>query len=381
MEDAWTQVPSAVPTPLILGPAGGRAVDDDLWRIVSEPRGAQQSLASSFDSAFDSSAFDSVDANLEALVSFTALAAPISDEPSRPSWRPRSSSRPALPFEVTTPSNRGTLRRWTTPGIWTPGVSTRTTWRGIRTILEDAARMRRQRLLRRAMENMGTLGRARRTPRRRRPRDPGRPRATPPPGPAAAARATPPPSADEGRLAAQIEQRHAALQNGPATTSPCWACAPRRTREQVKAAFLALAKVFHPDRLPPSLLGLAPKMTSVFEAIREAYEILYDDASAAYLASAKKPQAQGAAATPGTSPTRPRLRWASTRDLFKMARSSSQAGLRRRGEDLRPRLRSWTPSRSTSRPRPGPLYMDPARKAEVPGQADDGGRRQGRPHV
>ena len=49
-------------------------------------------------------------------------------------------------------------------------------------------------------------------------------------------------------------------------------------RDAVKAAFLAQAKLFHPDRLPAGLRHLSAKMAAVFDAIREAYEWLYDDA-------------------------------------------------------------------------------------------------------
>lgn len=38
-----------------------------------------------------------------------------------------------------------------------------------------------------------------------------------------------------------------------------------------------LVKVFHPDRLPPSLQDLVPKATAVFDSLREAQDYLQDD--------------------------------------------------------------------------------------------------------
>src|SRR5262249_7639185 len=88
---------------------------------------------------------------------------------------------------------------------------------------------------------------------------------------------TPKPTNDDLQLKAQVEKRWDELQKrrelyailgGPLGGG----------KDQVKAGFLALAKIFHPDGLPPSLPELAPKMQTVFESIREAYETLYDDA-------------------------------------------------------------------------------------------------------
>jgi curved DNA-binding protein CbpA len=107
---------------------------------------------------------------------------------------------------------------------------------------------------------------------------------------------TPPPSApaatvsaqgndEEQQLAQLIEKRYSDVQSKQDYFSLLGlAISPDVKREQVKTAFVALAKRFHPDRLPPSLSALAPRMTAVYEAIREAYDVLYDDAKrAAYL--------------------------------------------------------------------------------------------------
>jgi curved DNA-binding protein CbpA len=60
--------------------------------------------------------------------------------------------------------------------------------------------------------------------------------------------------------------------------------------EKVKAAFLELAKVFHPDRLPPALGHLSAQMRAIFEAVREAYDTLQSDPRRAlYIASMPPP--------------------------------------------------------------------------------------------
>jgi curved DNA-binding protein CbpA len=82
---------------------------------------------------------------------------------------------------------------------------------------------------------------------------------------------------DDQALASQIEARFADVQ---AKKDHFTLLGLQRdaSATQVKAAFLSLAKVFHPDRLPPSLSQLSTKITTVFEAVREAYDTLYDDA-------------------------------------------------------------------------------------------------------
>jgi curved DNA-binding protein CbpA len=50
------------------------------------------------------------------------------------------------------------------------------------------------------------------------------------------------------------------------------------TREQVKAAYLQLAKQLHPDRFAaPALADVATRVRDLFAAINEAYEVLSDD--------------------------------------------------------------------------------------------------------
>ena len=58
------------------------------------------------------------------------------------------------------------------------------------------------------------------------------------------------------------------------------------TRDQVKAAYLQLAKQLHPDRFAaPGLSDLAPRVKDLFSSVNEAYEVLSDERKrAGYLA-------------------------------------------------------------------------------------------------
>ena len=139
---------------------------------------------------------------------------------------------------------------------------------------DQAARARRQRLLRRAVENIGGLG--------PRPVEAAglsmensghEPAPAPPSSPGI-------PSANEMELVASLERKFHQIE----THADCFALlgVPRTaTTDEVKAAFLELAKVFHPDRLPASLHHLLSKMRAVFESVREAYETLQNESSRA----------------------------------------------------------------------------------------------------
>src|SRR5262249_5190554 len=83
---------------------------------------------------------------------------------------------------------------------------------------------------------------------------------------------TPPPrSLEDAELAESIEARHAALTRDPDRFAVL-GLTSEAGRDDVKRAFIELAKVFHPDRLPRSLNLLHPKAARVFDAIREAQE-------------------------------------------------------------------------------------------------------------
>jgi curved DNA-binding protein CbpA len=202
---------------------------------------------------------------------------------------------------------------------------------------DEAAKLRRQRLLQRAMQSMGALG-------------------TPPPADGvAASRAQAPLSAEE-QLARSIEQRHAdVLARRDHFT--LLGVNQDVSRDQVKVAFLGLAKRFHPDRLPQSLAHLSPKVTTVFEAIRDAYEVLYDDARrATYLQELRTRASQQGGSQPVGDPN----------ELFKMGEIlfrkrdfSAAAEHFERAFSIQPRAvylaaRAWA------------IYMDPQRKPEAP---------------
>jgi curved DNA-binding protein CbpA len=228
---------------------------------------------------------------------------------------------------------------------------------------DEAARQRRQRLLRRAMENMGALGTRQEAPVGAVPVSTAPTPEAPPAAPAAA-----PSTAVDAGLAQQIEQRYAELQN-KRDHFAILGISPETPRDQVKAAFLSLAKVFHPDRLPPSLPHLTPKITTVFESIREAYEILYDEAKrASYLEGLKKaaaPKPPAAPPTTGMSPPGRGTSGSNPGDLFKMGEVffrkrdfAAAAEHFERANTLDPKALyqaalAWT------------IYMDPQRKAEV----------------
>ncbi|RKG96806.1 J domain-containing protein, partial [Corallococcus carmarthensis] len=178
------------------------------------------------------------------------------------------------------------------------------------------------------------------------------------------------PKPDEGRLAQQIEQRYADIQTKKDHFFTL-GVPQDASRDQVKAAFLSLAKLFHPDRLPPSLPHLAPKITAVFESIREAYEVLHDDTRRKnYQLAQQGAQAAPKApiAGPGARPGSPGAARADTNadDLFRMGEvffrkrdfiAASEHYERAHALDPKPlylAARAWA------------VYMDPSRKADMP---------------
>jgi curved DNA-binding protein CbpA len=152
------------------------------------------------------------------------------------------------------------------------------------------ARARRQRLLQRAMQNMGV----------------GPLSGLPPP--AGAARGIPAsaggPRAAVAPSPAEEELRRALEAAAPRTRSANLferlGLLRSATREQVKAAYLQLAKQLHPDRFAaPALADVATRVRDLFAAINEAYEVLSDDRRrAAYLARTGAPGAEDAGGGP-----------------------------------------------------------------------------------
>jgi tetratricopeptide (TPR) repeat protein len=241
----------------------------------------------------------------------------------------------------------------------------------------EQGKLRRQRLLRRAMESLGSMGASPASSPSAvvapissspsgvtaRPSTPAAPpsapasRASAPPlaAPSRPSAAAPVPTPAEAQLAAQIETRAEAgkKKDHYATLG----ITPQATRDQVKAAFLGLAKTFHPDRLPPSLPHLKQKISTVFEAIREAYETLYDDnrrtAYTATLAAAKAKANQAAGASPQQAT-----------DLFKMGEVFFKKRDYKQAEDHFARAHASDQGANSLAAQAWAIYMDPARKAE-----------------
>jgi|GEM_PF-375457 curved DNA-binding protein CbpA len=164
---------------------------------------------------------------------------------------------------------------------------------------------------------------------------------------------TPPPrSLEDAELAEAIEARHAALTRDPDRFAVL-GLAPGAGRDDVKRAFIELAKAFHPDRLPRSLNLLLPKAARVFDAIREAQEFLLDDVrrgehaarSRGELPRASDPAAASEALVAGEMAMR-RREYAQAEALFREAYEA----------DPRPATlaaAAWA------------IYMDPSRRAEA----------------
>lgn len=137
---------------------------------------------------------------------------------------------------------------------------------------------RRQRLLRRAMENMGSIAPKPETKMEHAEV------VQPVSAPSAVVIDDLPLSAEDRLLARQIEARHQFLL-AKADHYTVLGLPRTASKDDIKEAYYELAKTFHPDRLPPSLPMLNGKMTRVFDSIRDAYEVLSDDSRRAeYLA-------------------------------------------------------------------------------------------------
>ena len=240
--------------PLHLGPEPTTS-EQDLWRLVQEPAAAPVPAAASFEEALAN-----VDAHLSSLVGLPEEPVTQTDLPvdailqasaDAGAWQMETLppvqplAQPAPPPYEATPA--------LTPSGGVPG---------------EAARERRQRLLKRAIQNLGSLvSRAPRTMGTATPLEP-----TPAPLPVQLGPRTP----SEQGLARQIEERFAGL-TGERNRFDILGLHLEASREQVKAAFLDLVKVFHPDRLPPNLADLLPQATAIFDSLREAQEFLLDD--------------------------------------------------------------------------------------------------------
>jgi tetratricopeptide (TPR) repeat protein len=131
------------------------------------------------------------------------------------------------------------------------------------------ARARRQRLLHRAMQNMGLGPFAGRPPSARGgERAPARPSSVP--------TGRPPAGTAEEALRRALED--VAPRAREANLFARLGVPRTATRDEVKQAYLALAKQFHPDRFAsPSLADLQDRVREFFAAVNEAYGVLSDD--------------------------------------------------------------------------------------------------------
>jgi curved DNA-binding protein CbpA len=322
---ARASAPSAPPPqPLRLGPDAPRSSgDDDLWRIVSFDNAAAGEAPGDISASFEA-AFQQVDAHLESLVraEVPQAAAPVVEAPRPPA--PAPVAAPVQGAGAPVPDNWGELSLGEDELV---GEAS-----------DEESKVLRQRLLQRAVE-LGSR-----------------------PAPAASAPssgAPASPGAEElQQLAQAIEKRYAdAQEKRDHFTTLGLVIGPEVKREQVKTAFLGLAKRFHPDRLPPALSELAPKMSTVFEAIRDAYDVLYDDTKrAAYLQELRTPGPQQGNARSTVE----------ANDLFKMGEVFFRKRDFAAAVDHFERAFNADPKAVYLAARAWAIYMDPQRKAELP---------------
>ena len=230
-------------------------------------------------------------------------------EPETPAWpgEPSGVARPAAPEPAPRPARRSD---------------------------PEEARRRRQRLLLRAMQNMGV----------------GPLSGHPPPGPREPSPATAgSPGTRVAATPAEEELRRAVEATQPRARAADFferLGVPRTaTRDQVKATYYQLAKQFHPDRFgSPALADLGPQVKGLFAAFNEAYEVLSNDRKRAdYLArtssaahAARPADGQGAAVDFQKAEA-----CARTRDFAK-ARAFYEAALRAEAKPEYQAAYAWT---------------------------------------
>jgi tetratricopeptide (TPR) repeat protein len=314
-------------TPLRHGPESGES-DADLWKLVS---GAQGEQPGSFEAALRQ-----VDGQLEALA---GLRAP--NDPENPSTVPlRTTDLDALvrasfesgewtmapPIsEKDTSTDSGRIGLAALSGTPVPGPPPPT---GASPEPPELPAARRQELLRQA-------------------------RAAAEREPVASIPTPPPRSLEDAELAEAIEARHAALTGDPDRFAVL-GLSPAAGRDDVKRAFIELAKAFHPDRLPRSLHMLQPKAARVFDAIREAQEFLLDDLR----------RAEHAVAHAGGGPARTSDPAAAAEALV-----AGEMAMRRReyaqAEAFFRQAHEADPRPATLAAAAWAIYMDPSRRAEA----------------
>ncbi|MFN0063483.1 MAG: DnaJ domain-containing protein [Myxococcaceae bacterium] len=317
-----------LPQSLSIEPPTRPRSDEDLWRLLEFSRSEPTDLALSFEKALAQ-----VDAELEALVgTFSTPEPPVEAEIESSDFSDFSDQT----FDNDPIDEAELAGDPTDPG--------------------EASRARRQRLLRRAMENLGAFGQ-RSTPAPAAPlnADVAEPRPAAPVETAAPAIAEA--TGETAQLAELIAQRHAALATKPDHFA-LLGVSRSVTKDGVKTAFLGLAKTFHPDRLPQSLGHLASKMTALFEAIRESYEVLYDDARRGdYL---KRLVAKEEAAAPLSQPD------ADPQELYKRGEQAMKKRDFAQAEQMFGRAHDLKPTATYLAAQAWAIYMDPERKQELP---------------
>lgn len=323
------------PKPLVFGRGAPQTEDGDLWHIVDPGSAAAPSSNSdSFEEALRR-----VDSSLEALVGQDRA-------------RPRGGE---LPVEATIEGEED-------PRAGRPYTGLEDDDLGDPNDIE-AAKARRQRLLKRAMENLGAMP-PRATPSGaqavEQPHADLPPVATPPPVSGS------PPTPAEKQLADQIELRY--LEAKKKDYFSILGVAKSANKEQVKAAYLSLAKIFHPDRLPPSLPTLASKMSAVFESIREAYETLYDDQRRHDHIKAGMQAAGGATAAPADAGATASNK--ESTDLMRTAEVFFKKRDYRQAEQHFARAFAADKNANALAAQGWAIYMDPARKAEAAAAKD-----------
>jgi len=314
-------------TPLRLGPQGGE--EADLWKLVE---GAPAEAPASFEAALRQ-----VDGQLESLAGLGG-SAPL--DPEDPRTMPLDSGQLDALVRASFDSDTWTLEPEPPPLQGGGPDSGRISLAGLSgtplpsappTLPEPAelSAERRRELLQQARAQVDT-------------------------DPAASLPTPPPRSLEDAELADALEARHAALTRDP-NRFVVLGLTPQAGRDEVKHAFIDLAKVFHPDRLPRSLSALRPKAARVFDAIREAQEYLLDDVRRAE--HARVHAASGAVAAPDPTAASEAL---VAGELAMRKRTYSEA------EAHFARAYAADPRPATLAALAWAIYMDPARKAEGP---------------
>jgi tetratricopeptide (TPR) repeat protein len=314
-------------TPLRLGPQGGE--EADLWKLVE---GTPAEAPASFEAALRQ-----VDGQLESLA---GLGGPASLDPEEPRTMPLDSGQLDALVRASFDSDTWTLEPEPPPLHGGGPDSGRISLAGLSgtplpsappTLPEpsELSAERRRELLQQARAQVDT-------------------------NPAASIPTPPPRSLEDAELADALEARHAALTRDP-NRFVVLGLGHQAGRDEVKHAFIDLAKVFHPDRLPRSLSALRPKAARVFDAIREAQEYLLDDVRRAEHARVHA----GAAAATAPDPT------AASEALV-----AGELAMRKRtypeAEAHFARAYAADPRPATLAAQAWAIYMDPARKADGP---------------